>query len=382
MAVLRHTAALLLGIAASVTTLAAPPALRVEGLRLIDESGEPVRLRGVNVASLEWSSDGGGVLQQTVRVAIEDWGVNHIRLPLSQDRWFGKAPEQSDGGEAYRRLVDEVVEFCSARGVYVMADLHWSNAGEWGQHIGQHVMPDDKSVLFWRDIAKRYANHPAVLFDLYNEPHSVSWRVWRDGGDVTEQFGRLPHRTELRYRAVGMQPLLDAVREAGAKNVAIVGGLDYAYDLSGVVRDGPLIDNGGDGVLYANHAYPFKGDRLDAWEAKMAAAARVVPIIVSEFGSDTGPQRRGDWWRRPRDSADAAPEPFRNETGMTDQEWVAAILKALDRHGWHWTAWDLHPHAGPRLISDWDYTPTPFFGALVKASLHGEETAPAEASAP
>jgi lysophospholipase L1-like esterase len=37
----------------------------------------------------------------------------------------------------------------------------------------------------------------------------------------------------------------------------------------------------------------------------------------------------------------------------------------------HWTAWDLHPAAGPTLISDWNYNPTPIFGVPVKEALTG-----------
>ena len=32
----------------------------------------------------------------------------------------------------------------------------------------------------------------------------------------------------------------------------------------------------------------------------------------------------------------------------------------------------MHPRAGPRLISDWKYTPTPGFGVLVKDALAGK----------
>jgi len=49
--------------------------------------------------------------------------------------------------------------------------------------------------------------------------------------------------------------------------------------------------------------------------------------------------------------------------------WVAAVVKAMEDRKCHWTAWDLHPAAGPTLISDWKYTPTPSFGSIVKAAL-------------
>jgi len=36
-----------------------------------------------------------------------------------------------------------------------------------------------------------------------------------------------------------------------------------------------------------------------------------------------------------------------------------------------WTAWDMHPGAGPRLISNFACTPTPSFGKWVKQALDG-----------
>src|SRR5690242_15139300 len=88
---------------------ALPLPLKVDKTHLVNSRNERVRLRGVNAASLEWTSDGEGHILETVRVAIRDWHANVIRLPLSQDRWFGKAPEQHDEGQAYRALVKQVV---------------------------------------------------------------------------------------------------------------------------------------------------------------------------------------------------------------------------------------------------------------------------------
>jgi hypothetical protein len=323
-----------------------PLPLKVEKTHVVDSRGERVRLRGVNAACLEWTSDCEGHILDTVNTAIRDWHVNHIRLPLAQDRWFGKAPEQKDDGRAYRDLVKRVVDDCASNGCYVILDLHWSDAGEWGRQIGQHKMPDANSVTFWKDAAAAYKDHPAVLFDLYNEPHDVSWDVWLKGGPVKERDRR--SGKELNYEAVGMQVMLDAVRSTGARNVVIAGGLDWSYDLSGILQGRELSDPAGNGVIYANHTYPIKGDTVERWVAKMEAATARLPVIVSEFGAEG------------RSGANRSNEP-----------WVRGVLQALRDHDWDWTAWDMHPAAGPRLISDWKYTPTPTFGALVKQALLG-----------
>jgi hypothetical protein len=175
---------------------AAPPELKVVGTHLVTDKGERVRLRGVNCASMEWTSDGEGRILDTVKAAVGDWKVNVVRLPLSQDRWFGKAPEQKDEGKAYRDLVKKVVDFCSDGNTYVILDLHWSDGGEWGKNIGQRSLPDKNSLAFWKEVAPAYKNHPSVIFDLYNEPYGVTWEQWKTGGKVTERAsGR---RADLR----------------------------------------------------------------------------------------------------------------------------------------------------------------------------------------
>jgi hypothetical protein len=283
-------------------------------------------------------------------VAIRDWHVNIIRLPLSQDRWFGYGPEQNDGGRAYRALVRQIVDYCGTNRCYIILDLHWSDCNEWGRNIGQHSMPDTNSLVFWKDFAPVFANNPAVLYDLYNEPHDVSWDVWLNGGVITDKPNVWRAReTPKTFESVGMQTLLDAVRATGAKNVVVAGGLDWAYDFSGILEGRRLSDPHGRGVIYANHCYDNKHESVDAWISKMEVASAKLPVIVSEFGGNAGPSRM-------------AP----------DDNWLLHVMRSLDEHHWSWTAWDLHTMAKPNLISDWDYTPTPDFGVYVKQALAGD----------
>ena len=321
--------------------------LKVVGTRVLDSENRAVRLRGVNAASLEWTSNGEGHILQTVNVAIRDWHVNVIRLPLSQDRWFGKTPEQKDGGMAYRDLVRQVVDACASQRCYIILDLHWSDCNEWGTNIGQHSMPDLNSLAFWKDCAPLYANHPAVIFDLYNEPHDISWDVWLRGGPITDKpNGR--NLTAKNYECVGMQAMLDTVRSTGATNLVIAGGLDWAYSFSGILEGRQLADPKGNGVVYASHCYDNKGDSVATWIAKLEQAAARVPVIVSEFGGTSGPSKR-----------------------VSTDNWLLHVLQAIEDHQWSYTAWDLHPHAGPTLIADWNYTPTPGFGVFVRQMLAG-----------
>jgi len=346
------------GLAAAVLVAncarAEPALLSVAGNQLVDGAGRPALLRGVNCAGMEFSSTGEGRIAETVRVAVSEWHASLIRLPLSQDRWFGRAPDQSDSGEAYRALVRQLVDYCEAHDAHILLDLHWSDAGVWGKNIGQHNLPDANSIAFWKSIAAVYRGNPAVLFDLYNEPTRIGWDEWSRGGPMQEVDEKT--KETLAYQGVGMQAVLDAVRSTGARNVVVAGGINWAYDLGGVLRGHGLSDPDGAGVVYAVHPYPheYKGlgrETIAQWTERMEAFGRSLPFIVSEFGS-----REAMW-------------PFPRGSGYSDERWNREMLGVLAAHGWSWTAWDFHPAAWPCLVSDWSYTPTPEFGRWVKQAL-------------
>jgi len=199
-------------------------------------------------------------------------------------------------------------------------DLHWSNGGVWGHCIGQHCMPDDNSTDFWKAVAAAYANHPAVLLGLYNEPHDVSWEVWRNGGTVSEKHDKAPGG-KLQYHTPGMQKLVDVCRDQGAKNVIVAGGLDWAYELSAIAQGYALADDRGHGVVYDTHIYPWKKD----WDRHVTVVLDKYPVLVGEVGCQPGGQEE---------------DP---------KTWAPKVLDYIDKHQLHWTAWDLHPAAGSVL---------------------------------
>ncbi|MBT63227.1 MAG: glycoside hydrolase family 5 [Puniceicoccaceae bacterium] len=328
-----------------------PPEVFVVGNRLKTAAGDEVWLQGANVPSMEWVATGERIMQSTAHL-IEQWNVNCIRLPVHEDYWLGTADGSKDGGQAYRHLVDSVVNYCSNRGVYVVIDLHRFRA------------PRVEHVTFWESAAARYANHPAVLFDLLNEPHSISWELWRNGGDILQRktpadednFLSEEARKKARssFYSPGMQALVAAVRSTGARNVVIAGGLDWAYDLSGIVNGYALEESeaaDGNGIMYSTHIYPWKS----GWQSKVLDAAALHPIFIGEVGAD---EIIMSWM----------PEEVQGDPAT----WVPDMLGLIQRERLNWTAWCFHPSASPRMLEDWTYKPTPFWGAPAKAALLGE----------
>ena len=70
--------------------------LHVSGTKVLNSKKEEVKLRGVNVVSLEWSARGEH-LMEAVKVALEDWHANVIRLPVTEDFWSGKRSQGCRG---------------------------------------------------------------------------------------------------------------------------------------------------------------------------------------------------------------------------------------------------------------------------------------------
>lgn len=153
-----------------------PKPLTVVGNRLHDSDGNDVWLQGVNAGGLEVQAGDPQPIRSAV-VAIDKWLSNCVRVPVKETFWYGQGEGQTDGGARYREMIDQIITLAANRGAYVAIDLHRFRA------------PKQEHAEFWKDFATLYKDHPAVLFDLFNEPHDISWEVWRNGGFVGDKKG-------------------------------------------------------------------------------------------------------------------------------------------------------------------------------------------------
>jgi len=323
-----------------------PSELHVAGNRLHDSNGREVWLQGVNAGGLETLPQDRQVIKSVV-VAIDEWKANCVRVPMNESFWYGRSAYQKDGGREYREIIDQIITLAANRGAYIAIDLHRFRA------------PKQEHADFWKDFAALYKDHPAVLFDVFNEPHGVSWEQWRNGGWIGEKkdadesafLSDEEKKKNQGFESVGMQGLVNAVRSTGAKNIIIAGGVFWCNDLSGITRGFALEDKTGNGIMYSWHTYNWH----TGWEAKVLATAALHPIFLGEAGADI---KKMDFI-----PADDQEDPY---------TWVPDMLGFVQKHQLNWTGWCLHPKASPVMISDWSYTPTPFWGAFAKRALAGE----------
>jgi endoglucanase len=303
--------------------------IHVAANKLVDEKGGPVRVLGVDRSGAEYACVSppeqrlrpfAGPTGPRAIAAMTAWRINTVRLPLNEDCWLGinGAPRRYSSAH-YRNAVVTYVERLRKAGLYVVLDLHWTAPGR-TRAIGQERMADlDHAPAFWSSVARAFKSDPGVMFEVYSEPHDISWECWRDG--CTMPGGWL---------AAGMQTLVNAVRSTGARQPIIVTGMHWGTDLSSWRKYRP--HDPANQLAAGVHVYDFTACRSpDCWSRTFEPVAREVPVVATEVG-----QRAcsGDFMARFLDWADTA---------------------GVSYLGWSWNPAGC---SAPSLIRSWDGQPT------------------------
>ncbi len=267
----------------AATTSTPALAVTVVGNHLVDGAGNVVRLLGVDRSGTEYAcAQGWGIFDgpsdATSIAAMAAWHVNAVRVPLNEDCWLGiNHLNASFSGDAYRSAIANYVSALHAAGVVAILDLHWNAPGA-SVASSQQVMADaDHSPAFWASVASSFRNDRAVAFDLYNEPHDISWSCWRDGCT-----------TAAGWQAAGMQSLVNAVRSTGATQPVLLGGLGWASDLSSWRAWQPNDPAGHAAASF--HVYNFSDAHAVSylgWAWNTAGCASGPSLVTSYGGTPT-----------------------------------------------------------------------------------------------
>lgn len=246
----------------------------VSGNKIYNSYNQQITLHGVDRPSMEWScsgetadGQGSGIPSSDFTTMVHSWNANAVRIAMNQDFWLSGAAKYCS---SYQSNITNVVKEAEAAGLIVILDLHWSDQGNLSNtNPGQQCMADQNSITFWQQVAAQYESDPNIWFELYNEPHDISWSQWLNGGSA------------CGFQTVGMQQLYNAVRGTGATNIVIAGGNTWSSTLNGV----PALS--GTNIAYAIHLYrqtaseSFSSAGLDSQFGNKESTA---PVIATEFG--------------------------------------------------------------------------------------------------
>jgi endoglucanase len=271
--------------------------------------------------------------------AMKAWHINSVRLPLNEDCWLGiNGLNPVSSGSAYRAAIEAYVARLNAAGLYVILDIHWSAPGKQLARAHQDMLDASHGYTLWRSIASAFKRRPAVLFDLYNEPHNVGgairtneeWRCWAHGcGEYA-----------------GVDGLVSAVRSSGARNVILLAGIDWADDDSKWLQFKPYDPVYQLAATFHVYYNDSACDYESCWNRTLLPIAAQVPLVNDEFGEMQCGDRAAIAWLN---------------------NWMSyATAHGFSILAWAWDAWQLGCPGGPVLITNNQGSPTAF-GAAVKA---------------
>lgn len=232
----------LLGHAPPTTVPATPISAR--GSALFDATGLPFVLKGANLPNWE------NAPPLTYRVMRQRWNMNLVRFPLSVADW-------RRDGQAYLDRAAKAAAVANSEDLVVLLAA-----------IGNEPdrFPGPNTLAFWRAAAAAFRTNPRVLFSLYNEPARADGRGWPE------------------WRAA-MQPLIDAIRAAGAAQVIAVPAFHDSTGFLGL--PGELLPSDTNMML---EAHPFF-DLAPSDAARIAMFGSILgrfPLLAGAWGIPFG----------------------------------------------------------------------------------------------
>lgn len=160
--------------------------LSARGAQLVDATGAPVRLTGINWFGMEtdnktfhglWSGE--SWRSQLDHMAA--LGYNTLRIPFSNDALkpgavatgINDAVSPDLVGNTPLQILDKVVAYVGGKGMRVLLDRHRPTSAGQSALWYNAATPEATWVADWTALARRYAGNTTVIgADLHNEPHA------------------------------------------------------------------------------------------------------------------------------------------------------------------------------------------------------------------
>jgi hypothetical protein len=305
--------------------------LRADGIRIVDESGKPVILRGMGLGG--WMLQEGYMLdlegvgtQRSIHARVSEligpeqaeafyqawrdnhttkadidamarWGFNSVRLPMHYALYTLPVAQEPVAGEqtwveeGFRRT-DQLLAWAKANDLYLILDLHAAPGGQGNDINISDRDPDapslwddprqqDKMVALWRELARRYKDEPHIAaYDLINEPN---WG-FADKQDKNgcKENGNAPLR-DLLVRTTR------AIREVDKRHLIVIEGNCWGNNYRGMLDRGPWDDN----LAISFHKYWNATDAASIAEQLALRDKHGMPLWLGETGENSN-----DWFAR------------------------------------------------------------------------------------
>jgi len=220
-------------------------ALKVRDGKILNSYNKPPQLRGI---SLSWSAWGGRKYYnpEVVTWLKKDFKISLLRVAMAvePDSGYLKDP---DGQE---RLITAVVDAAIKEGIYVLIDWH-------DHHANVNI---NEAKSFFKKMSAKYSGVPNIIYEIWNEPERVEWKVVKD------------YALEV----------IAEIRKNDKENIIVIGSPNWDQDIDIAAKD-PI--KGFKNIAYSFHFYASDPDHQDKLMNKANLALGLeLPIMVTEWG--------------------------------------------------------------------------------------------------
>ncbi|MFI1224386.1 MULTISPECIES: glycoside hydrolase family 5 protein [unclassified Streptomyces] len=236
--------------ATAATPLAANGQLSVCGRQLCNSSRQAVALNGMSTHGTQWYAQ--CVTDGSLDALAQDWRADVLRVST----YVQEGGYETDPA-GFTARAQKFVDAAHARGMYAVIDWHMLSPGDPNANLAN-------AKTFFTAMAKKYKDHPGVLYEIANEPSGVSWSAIKS---YSEQ-------------------IIPVIRAQDPDAVVLVGtrawssfGVSEGSDESEVVNNPVNASN----IMYTFHFYA--ASHREEYLAALDRASDKLPVFVTEFGT-------------------------------------------------------------------------------------------------
>lgn len=214
---------------------------------------------------------------------LKQAGFNAVRIPVS---WHNHVSENYSISEKWLSRVNEVVDWCLERDMFVILNIHHDNSTSFMFPTNQYLEQSKNYIsAIWRQLAFHFRDYDErLIFEVMNEPrligHNNEWWIDENSADCKEAISCI---NEINQAGV------NTIRAAGGYNKTrfiMCPGYDASADgalNAGFVLPTDPIDNNGK-IIVTVHAYtPYEFALQDGGTAQWSSANENDLRNMTEF---------------------------------------------------------------------------------------------------
>ena len=226
--------------------------LQVIGLKLCNQYGNPIQLRGMSTHGLQWYGLGDCITDASLDALANDWEADILRISLYvQEGGYDTDPA------GFTQMVSTIIDKVTARGMYALVDWHQLTPGDPNANLS-------KAKTFFTAIANAHKNKNNILYDICNEPNNVSWSA-------------------IRNYANELIPVIRAIDADAPILIGTHGWASFGVSSGGSAQD--ILNNpvNHSNIMYTFHFYA--ASHGTSYLNELSWAADRMPVFVTEFGT-------------------------------------------------------------------------------------------------